>query len=80
MGVDIRDRGVVVRFIGAGRAFVVVDVVGVLLDVSKDRTDKWRAHGAGIGVHSERVGRAVVEAVLLGELDGHLQQARRREK
>jgi hypothetical protein len=78
--VDICERDVVVRFIRAGRAVVVVDVVNVLQDVSVDRTDKWRVPGAGIGVHSERVGRAVVEAILLGELDGHLQQARRREK
>jgi hypothetical protein len=68
--VDIRERDVVVRFIRAGRAVVVVDVVDVLQDVSVDRTDKWRV----------RAGRAVVEAILLGELDGHLQQARRREK
>ena len=63
--VYIRERDVVVRFIRAGRAVVVVNVVDVLQDVTEDRTDKWRVPGAGIGVHSERVRRAVVEAILL---------------
>jgi hypothetical protein len=67
--VYFRERDVLVRFIGAGRAVVVVDVVDVLPEFSEGRSDKWRVPGAGVGVHSERVSRAVVEAVLLGELD-----------
>ena len=67
--VYIHEKDVLVGFIGAGRAVVVFDVVDVLLDVSEDRSNKWRVPGAGVGVHGERIGRAVVEAVLLGELD-----------
>jgi len=71
MGINIyvRERDVLVRCIGAGRAVIVLDVVELLLEVSEGRSNKWRVPGAGVGVHSERVSRAVVEAVLLGELD-----------
>ena len=63
------ERDVLIRFIGAGRAVVVLDVVELLLEVSEGRSDIWRVPGVGVGVHSEHVSRAVVEAVLLGELD-----------
>ena len=67
--VYVCERDILVRVIGAGRAVVVLDVVELLLEVSESRSNKWRVPGAGVGVHSERVSRAVVEAVLLGELD-----------
>ena len=54
------ERDVLIRFIGAGRAVIVVDVVDVLLEFSEGRSDKWRVPGAGVGVHSERVSRTVV--------------------
>ncbi len=64
--VYVRERDVLVRVIGAGRAVVVLNVVELLLEVSEGRSNKWRVPGAGVGVHCERVGRAVVEVVLLG--------------
>jgi len=67
--VYFRERDVLIRFIGAGRAVVIVDVVDFLLGFSEGRSDKWRVPGTGVGVHSEGVSCAVVEAVLLGELD-----------
>jgi len=53
------ERDILVRFIGADRAVIVVDVVDVLLEFSEGRSDKWRVPGAGVGVHSELVSPAV---------------------